>query len=108
MAAVLASALLAPAAQSHTLSLRRAHADTLDWVRGIAYAFDVSADPTVRCVRSRGNPHAVSCSWRFRRRNPRSGTFSLCTGTVRVYFSGPTVRVHRSIVRRLRCAVEAA
>ena len=107
MAAVLASAL-APAAQSHTLSLRRARADTLFWVQGIAYAFDVSADPTVRCVRSRGNPHAVSCSWRFRRRNPRSGTFSLCTGTVRVYFSGPTVRVHRSIVRRLRCAVEAA
>lgn len=107
MATVLLWAVV-PAAEAHTLTLRTAHADTLFFVRGIAYAFDVSADPTVRCVRSGGSAHAVSCNWRFRRRNPQFGTTSLCTGTVRVFFFGPTLRVHRSIVRPRRCVAVAA
>jgi len=102
VAAVLVCAL-APYAQAHTLSLRRAHNDTLFYVRGIGYAFDASADPTVRCVRSGGSPHSVSCSWRFRRLNPSSGTASICGGTVRVYLFGGSLRLHRTIVRPRRC-----
>jgi hypothetical protein len=107
MAAILLSAV-APSAQAHTLSLRRAHADTLFFVRGIAYAFDVSADPTVRCARPGGDPHAVSCSWRFRRLDHLSGTEGACTGTVRVSFVGSTFRLHRAIVRPRRCDPVAA
>ena len=94
---------LAPSAQAHTLSLSRARTDTLFYVRGIGYAFDVSADPTVTCVRSDGSPHAVSCSWRFRRLDPSSGTASICRGTVRVYLFGGSLRLHRTIVRPRRC-----
>jgi hypothetical protein len=107
MAAILLSAV-APAAEAHTLSLRRAHADTLFFVRGIAYAFDVSADPTVRCARPGGDPHAVSCSWRFRRLDHLSGTEGACTGTVRVSFVGSTFRLHRAVVRPRRCDPVAA
>ena len=102
VAAVLAFAL-APSAFAHTLTLRRAHTDTLLFVRGIAYAFDVSADPTVRCARPGGNPHAVLCSWRFRRLNRVSGTASLCRGTVRVYLFDGSLRLHRTIVHPRRC-----
>src|SRR5215210_88269 len=76
VAAVLVCAL-APYAQAHTLSLRR--------------------------VRSGGSPHSVSCSWRFRRLNPSSGTASICGGTVRVYLFGGSLRLHRTIVRPRRC-----
>jgi hypothetical protein len=102
VAAVLASAL-APSAHAHTLTLQRAHTDTLFYVRGIAYAFDVSADPTVRCVRSGGSPHTVLCSWRFRRLDHALGTEGVCTGTVRVYLFDGSLRLHRTIVRRRRC-----
>ena len=96
---------LAPSAQAHTLSLRRAHTDTLFWARGIGYAFNVSADPTVRCARSGGSAHAVTCSWRFRRLNASSGTASICMGVVRVYLSDGSLRLHRTIVRPRRCRV---
>jgi hypothetical protein len=101
MATVLLWAVV-PAAEAHTLALRTAQADTFFFVYGIAYAFDVLADPTVRCVRSGASPHAVSCSWGFSRLNPSSGTASICRGTVRVYLFGGT-RLHRTIVRPRRC-----
>lgn len=107
MAAILVGAL-APSAQAHTLSLSRAHADTLFYVRGIAYAFDVSADPTVRCVRSGGSAHVVICGWSFRRLNPASGTASICGGAVRAYLFDGSSRLHRTIVRRRRCTVARA
>ena len=113
MATVLLWAVV-PAAEAHTLTLRTAQADTFFFVYGIAYAFDVSADPTVRCVRSGGSAHAVTCNWRFEKRNPQFGTTSLCTGAVRVFFSGPppswptTPRVHRLIVRPRSCVAVAA
>ncbi|MFL5821350.1 MAG: hypothetical protein ACJ76S_11785 [Solirubrobacteraceae bacterium] len=102
VAAVVLSAV-APAVQAHTLTLRRAHADTLFFVRGIAFAFNVAADPTVRCFRDGGGAHSVYCDWRFRRINLATGRTDLCGGRIRVYFSGPSVRVHRSIVRPRRC-----
>jgi hypothetical protein len=101
--AVVLLAAAAPGTAAHTLTLRRAHTDTLFFARGIAYAFDVSGDPVVRCARPGGTPHAVSCSWRFRRLNHSSGTASVCTGTVRVSFVGSTLRLHRAMVRRRRC-----
>jgi hypothetical protein len=103
--AVVAVAAVAPSAQAHTLTLSRAHSDTLFWARGIAYAFDVSGDPRVRCARPGGTAHAVTCSWSFRRLNESSGTASVCAGAVRVYLFGGSLRLHRTIVRPRRCVV---
>jgi hypothetical protein len=104
LAAAALVAAVVPSAQAHTLTLRRAHTDTLFWARGIAYAFDVSADPTVRCARTGGSAQAVTCSWRFRRLDESSGTASVCAGAVRVYLFGGSLRLHRTIVRPRRCA----
>ena len=103
LAAAAVLSALPSAAEAHTLTIGRAKLGTLYWVRGIAYSFDVSADPIVTCVRYRGDPHNVYCNWRFQRADPGLGTTDVCRGRVRVYVLSPSLRLHRSVVRPRRC-----
>ena len=114
LAAVLALALPSTA-EAHTLTPAQARHSMLGFARGVAYSYDTSQDPFVRCTRSGGSAHTVYCDWGFVRRDaPLRPEMSRCTGRYRVYLVGATQprgayrgaasRPQRAVARRLSCA----
>jgi hypothetical protein len=104
MVAVLALLAWPAAAQAHVLTEGRAHAAFLEFAYGVAYSYDISSPPEVRCLRARGNLHSAFCDFSFSpdRTATRAGPF-LCRGLYRLYLVDGRPRVHRKVVRRVSC-----
>ena len=95
---------LPSAADAHTLTLVRARQSMLEFAFGIAFAYDTTQGPVVRCIRSGGSLHSAQCDWEFwRQEAPLLPAVSHCSGSYRVYLLGLSSEPHRTVVRRLSC-----
>jgi hypothetical protein len=95
---------LPSAADAHTLTLARARQNLLEFAYGIAFSYDTSQNPVVRCSRSNGSLHSVDCDWEFWRQDaPMLPAMSHCTGRYRVYLVGASGEPHRAVLRPLSC-----